>query len=130
MQDHGAYITKGIKKHDNNIMHQGLKCVTILQREKSHRNYWYSSHLAEGKSRCGKSFGIFPTLRISVYGKFFTTTIFHNPIKPILSGVWPSEASVCRVISSMNITKQTFFLDNRVTWKLNNWKWAISYKSK
>lgn len=75
------------------------------------------SYLAEGKRRCGNNFGILPTLRISVYGRFFATTIFHKPIKPAVSGIWPSEESVCKVTSSTNITKQTFFLENRVTWK-------------
>lgn len=55
--------------------------------KKHHVQTMLHSHLADGKIRCGNNFGIFPTLLISVYGKFFTTTIFHRPIKPILSTV-------------------------------------------
>lgn len=73
------------------------------------------TYRAEENSLCDKSFGIFPTLRMSSEGKFFTTTIFHNPINPILSNIWPSEERVCKVTSSTNITKQTFFRDKRET---------------
>lgn len=71
----------------------------------------FQAHLEEGKRRCDKNFGTFPVFRISLYGKFATTTIFHNPIYPPSSGAFPSAESLDRVCPSMNMTKQTFLLE-------------------
>lgn len=78
------------------------------------------NHLEEGKRRCVKNFGTFPVLRISLYGKFLTTTNFHKPTNPPSSGVLPSVESVERVSSSTNITKHTFFFEYSLIWKGND----------
>lgn len=72
---------------------------------------WSENYHELGKRRCDKSFGTFPVLRISSYGKFFTMTILHKPIRPVSSGTCPSVDSFANVCSSTNITKQTFFLE-------------------
>lgn len=69
------------------------------------------SYLEEGKRRCDKNLGTFPVFRMSLYGKFLTTTILHKPIYPRSLGIFPSEDNVDSVCLSTNITKQTFFLE-------------------
>jgi hypothetical protein len=68
-------------------------------------------YLEEGKRRCDKNLGTFPVFRMSLYGKFLMITIFHKPICPLSSGVFPSDDSFESVCSSTNITKQTFSLE-------------------
>lgn len=72
---------------------------------------WCKNYHEWGKRRCDKNFGTFPVLRISSYGKFFTMTILHKPIRPVTSGTCPSDDNFPNVCSSTNITKQTFFLE-------------------
>ena len=69
------------------------------------------NYLEDGNRRCARSFGTFPVLRMSSYGKFLTTTILHKPRCPLSSGTFPSEDSFNSVCSSKNITKQTFVLE-------------------
>jgi hypothetical protein len=66
------------------------------------------NYLEKGKRRCDKNFGTFPVFRMSLYGKFLTTTILHRPTYPLSSGAFPSDDSFVSVCSSTNITKQTF----------------------
>lgn len=74
-------------------------------------------YLDDGNSLCAKNFGIFPTLRMSLYGMFLINMIFHIPMKPILSIFWPSDSKVCNVTSSKNIAKQTVFFERLVICK-------------
>ena len=72
------------------------------------------SYLDDGNSLCAKNFGIFPTLRMSLYGIFLINMIFQIPMKPMLSIFWPSDSNVCNVTSSKNIAKQTVFFERLV----------------
>lgn len=90
---------------------------------------WCDKYLEEGKMRCDKNFGTLPVLRMSLYGKFLTTTTLHRPTNPLLSRTCPSEANLDSVCSSTNMTKQTFFFEKSLIWnkqKRKSWSKSTS----